>query len=205
MCLRFKLFICVLIYPGVVFAVDKKEDKKDSAAASAPATSPDAHSTSSPAQCTQSISYSWKRLPPKEESPDLAGKKPPKAPTPDPEIYGVNEIAAFTRSETGASEAEVKDKLASSTATALAHARELCRKEHENTGDCVAGKLAAQQMDRLDFETRRLIREQIVHDCLTQSGLCLSTKEGEITCSALQKVETEASPPAEAAKDTKKK
>jgi hypothetical protein len=80
----------------------------------------------------------------------------------------------------------------------------ICVDLHQNLGTCLSKKLGAVsvQLDRMDFDTKRAIREQSLEDCKKEQGICLSTSKTEITCRQ-EIVPTPA--PTEAAKDPKKK
>jgi hypothetical protein len=195
------LFFLALAQPA--FAVDKKE-----AAPAAPTEVPKTPLTI----CTAEVSYKWKRVPP-PPAVDLgvAPKKAKSAPvtaTPDPEIYGTMESSALSLTESGEIESEVKARIASQLPAGLSKAMDICVDLHQNQGTCLTKKLGSvsSQLDRLDFETKKEIREQSIEDCKREHGVCISTSKSEITC----RVEVLPTPapteaPAAGAKDTKKK
>ena len=194
------------------YAVDKKEP-----AAAAGATAP---TTAEPVKtpvtiCTAEITYKWKRIapPPPAADPVGAGKKgkgayPSVSATPlDPEIYGALETPAISLTESGPIESEVKTRVEAGFPEALSRAMTMCIDLHQNQGTCLTKKLGGvvTQLDRFDFETKKIIREQSIEDCKKEHGICVSTSKSEITCR--QEIlptpaPTEAPP---AGKDAKKK
>jgi len=178
-------------------------DKKDAAAAApaAPVIAPQSI-------CSTELTYKWKRLPPPPPPEPAAGKKP-KAATPqeplDPDLCQPIEAPALSLKESGPIEVEVKARLDAQLSEARMHAMNLCIELHQSQGTCLSKKLGAMssQLDRMDFETKRAIREESVNDCKSLYGVCLSTTNSDITC----RVEVVPTPaPVEAAtKDPKKK
>lgn len=181
-------------------------DKKDAAAAT-PTEIPKEPLTI----CNVEISYKWKRIPPPPPADPVGGAKKGKgaaAPiaTPDPEIYGTIESPALSLSESGTIESEVKARVEAQFSGALSQAMNQCVELHQNQGTCLSKKLGAvsTQLDRLDFETKKAIREQSIEDCKKEHGVCLSTAKSEITCRK-EVLPTPAPTEAPAAKETKKK
>lgn len=196
--------LSLLLLSAPALAVDKKDAKSAPTETPAAPTEPTASTITS---CRQEIRYSWKKIPPPEAEPVNPRAKP--APTPDPELFAPREVTVLTLFEEGPNADEVKAKLAAMSPEALASAREQCHQTHETLGQCSVGKLGAlsEELGRLDFETRRSVREKLIEDCEKRSGICLEAKLGTLDCSEKQ----EASPPPaaaptpEAAKDPKKK
>jgi len=182
-------------------------DKKEAAAVAVPTEAPKTPMTI----CSAEVSYKWKRIPPPPvESPaGKKGKAAQPAPTPDPEIYAPIQAPALTMSESGPIESEVKARIEAQFSNALGQAMHICVSLHQNQGSCLSKKLGAVsiQLDRLDFETKKAIREQSIEDCKNEAGVCLSTSKSEITCrqEILPTPAPTEAPPAAAAKETKKK
>ncbi len=176
-------------------------DKKDAAAAT-PTEAPKLPNIT----CTSEFSYKWKRIPP-PPPPELAGGKkgkPAALPTPDPDLYQPIESPAISIKESGTIEDEVKARVQAAVNDTTIQAMKICVDLHQNLGTCLSKKLGAVsvQLDRMDFDTKRAIREQSLEDCKKEQGICLSTSKTEITCRQ-EIVPTPA--PTEAAKDPKKK
>jgi hypothetical protein len=147
------------------------------------------------ANCRQEIIYIWKRL----------ATNTPKEPPSDPALYQPTEVVAMVLFEEGAKEEEVKARLADKLPEALASARALCQKAHESLGQCTAGKISSlsEELGRVDFDTRRTIKEKVLADCEKNSGICLEVKAREPKCVIIENTVT---PEPEAApKDSKKK
>lgn len=191
------------------YAVDKKEPAAAGAAA-VPTEIPKEPLTI----CIAEISYKWKRMAPPLPSTDPlgAGKKgkgvypSPNTQAPDPEIYGPIESPALSLSENGTIESEVRARIEAQFSSALAQAMNQCVELHQNQGSCLSKKLGAvsTQLDRLDFETKKAIREQSMDDCKKEHGVCLSVAKSEITCRK-EVLPTPAPTEVPAAKETKKK
>lgn len=195
------LIAFVFIMPSTLLAADKKDSK--GAVASAPA------EVGAPViNCQLEISYKWKRRPPSphEAQPAKGGRQPSLVPTPDPELYQSFTVLAEILRDSGKDESDVKESLANQVVAAKSRATKQCQETHQTPGMCLAKSIGAMgdQFDRLDFESKRAIRNQLVADCDTDAGVCLNVAAGEITC----KTQVVAVPPAEApaaGKDAKKK
>jgi hypothetical protein len=156
----FFLFFSLAI-PTVASAAEPK-------GAAAPSPSP----TPAEVYCEAEIFYSWKRL------PNTKDKDAPPADESAQEIFFLKVI------ERGQSSEIAEQKAKQSIFTALAKAQETCREQHENQSGCMMSQMNAfdPNIKTLDFETRRMILEQIEEDCARQTGLCVGTRAGEMTC-----------------------
>lgn len=154
------------------------------------------------ARCRQEIVYSWKRIPPPRQD---SARTP--EPTSDPSLLQPMEVVVLVLVEEGAPEDELKGRLAERLPEALANARIQCQKTHENIGQCSAGKLGAllEDLTRVDFETRRNIKERVIADCEKNSGVCIGAKAKEIQCTVVKKSVTPIAEQTPAAKESKKK
>jgi len=209
-----KAFFLTLFAVSLVqsaYAVDKKEAAAPAATATAaPAEVPKTAATI----CNAEVTYKWKRIAPPVliTDPLAAGKKgkgvyPAANPQlPDPDIYGPIESTAVSLGESGPIESEVRARIEAQIPSALTKAMTICSELHQNQGTCLSKKLGAvsTQLDRLDFETKKAIREQSMEDCKKDHGICISASKSEITC-RLEVLPTPAPTEAPAAKETKKK
>ncbi len=195
---RILLLICLGLCSSLALAADKKDPK----GGAEPATE-----TIIVHKCRQTVSYTWKRVPPKVEEP-LGGKKAkaPPAPTPDPDLYSVNEVSALTVNGSGSTVEAAKTQLSAELFQGEQQAKSICQEEHQSPGSCAAKKLAGMggQFDRLDFDSKRTIQAQIIQDCQLNAGVCLTTKSSEPVC-VEEKITAPAAPAAETGKDPKKK
>jgi len=190
--------ISLLTLHNQAFSVDKKE-------AVAPQTP--AVTIIPTITCSSELAYKWKRLPPPPLPPDPTKKvKPSGTPEPlDPDLYNLIESPAFSLKESGPIEGEVKARLEAQLLEAKIQAMRLCIEIHQSQGTCLSKKLAAvsMQLERMDFEAKKAIREHSIEDCKSLHGICLSTSSSEITCR--QEIVPTPVPTEVPAKDVKKK
>lgn len=183
------------------FAADKKEAKGDAKgaagkdAATAPVVVPGV-------RCESSVYYSWKPLPP---TPNQFAQ-PSEHPEADKEPIEQFFKRAFA---TGADQEEVKKELALQVEPLLSEARRGCELERQSKGECVTRQigLLGSAFHQMDFETRRLIREETIKDCQKKQGTCVAVRSSDAVCVVVVPdtlPESTAAAPT-AAKDGKKK
>ena len=175
-------------------------DKKDAGAAATPTP------TAPLITCSTEIRYKWKRLPaPLKDGMD-AQKGKATHPAPDPELQQPVESFSSLLKEDGSSEEALKAEIEALLPSAEARAMNECIELHQNLGSCAAKKIGSisSQLERMDFETKRALREQLLEDCRGVYGVCLSTLKSEISCKQ-EATPAPAATEAPAAKDPKKK
>lgn len=168
-------------------AADKNE-KKDAKAAPAGETRPDATAEGeaeaggkSEYSCDADIFYSWKRVPQPAEPQKVAAKN---AEPEDPDVYKpIEEFYVQSHAEADTKE-EAELRLKGRLPELEANARKYCESVRQNRGKCVADRLAVMGPDyvNLDFEARRVVREQVSIDCMKNSGVCLAPRSGDLSC-----------------------
>ena len=86
-----------------------------------------------------------------------------------------------------ATETDAKERLEAEIAAQRRLAGAECSRRHENLGECMASHISVlgSEFGKLDFETRRLLREQFKTDCERLEGRCKGTKAGEAKCRAV--------------------
>ena len=101
----------------------------------------------------------------------------------------------------GADEATAKEALQAEVVRQRVRVSELCKREHEAFGECVAGKLShkASLLNSLSFSVREEVQKGLVNECKERSGTCLSVEVSDPKCR-----EVVVAKPPEAASDPKK-
>jgi len=169
-------------------------------------------------RCAAEISYRWVKTPedppPVPPGPPAAlekGKKdpppaptrPPPPPTPEPAMV---KMMGIERS--GADEAAAKAALQVEADKQRIRASDLCKRDHESFGSCLATKLSnrASVLNSLSFKTRQELEKALSDECKRQQGTCISVEVSEAKCSEVGGTKAGGSPPvADKKADTKKK
>lgn len=149
--------------------------------------------------CEADIYYSWRRLPPADSS----GTNPVVDEAMKPiEVF-------FRKAHARASvKGDAETSLQALTLEFQALARKQCETDHQSQGSCSASRMLAlgPEYRNLDFESRRLVREQVASDCAKNTGICTETRATEMECREAKAIETAEEKPTEAPKkDAKKK
>lgn len=179
-----RVFALSILCSGIFFAApllvhaadkDKKEDKS-----APPAPPPPAGEF----VCEAEVFFSWVPQPPKlPVQPPSPGAPPPgTAPSPGPPIE-----ESFAKARvSGISEVDARANLLEETTHTQHDASEQCAKRHERLGDCISARILSMGADyvTLDFETRRMLRDQYKVDCERAVGTCTETRVGDVTCQA---------------------
>lgn len=86
-----------------------------------------------------------------------------------------------------ATETDAKERLDAEIGAQRRLAAVECSRRHENLGECIAShiSLPGSEFVKLDFETRRMLRDQFKTDCERLEGRCKGTKAGEAKCRAV--------------------
>ena len=161
---------------------EKKADKKEEKPAEGAATSEP--TASGEIVCEADIHFTWKRTPPQLTKLNAQGKQMPAEP--DPAILEPIEEHFIRVGETGSTEEDTKNRVATQIPQAELQARRACEELHQEESSCIARKLRTNQSDLqiLDYASRTALRKSIEKDCLTNKGICLSTKASPIVCYA---------------------
>lgn len=182
-----------------VSAADKKDAKADSAVPAVAA--------ATITNCSTDVFYSWKRLPPvpPQAPTDAGGKSAPAPAAPTDEIKPEEVFYQQVREQSDAKDT-AEQMLLSRLPDVETRAREHCSNEHENQGSCLALRLRSlgEDFTKMDFESRKMVREQIMLDCSRGSGTCLSTRHSDPTCKEETPKPVAAEAPADAKKEKKK-
>jgi len=146
-------------------------------------------------RCSAEVSYKWVKAPESKPSPPPAehvtapekGKKAPAEaptpvpapPTPEPVVV---KMMGIERS--GADENAAKGALQVETDKQRIRASELCKRDHESFGSCLASKLSnrASVLNSLSFKTRQELETALSEECKRQQGTCLATEVSEPKC-----------------------
>lgn len=160
--------------------------------------------------CRSDVSYKWVRTDKNETiagSPSAAGAG--KA-LPTPAGGGQQAeplVVRFSGIErVGKDEAEAKRVLESEVSRQKVRASEICLRDHEAFGACVATKLSTKSsvLNSLSFSARAELEKALTEECQGQQGRCLGVEVSEAVCREL--VSAQPSPAPEAKKpDAKKK
>lgn len=182
----FALFCVNLLAASVAAAADPK---------GAPAPTP--AEVAAESICESDVFYTWKPTPAVE--PTQIGKGAP-APTPNPP--DPREMFQQKLTERGSDKDQIQLILKSRLVEAQASAQKYCERHHQNQALCISDMLESLGADfsKLDFESRRTLREKLVMDCAHNSGNCVSTRSSDITCRELTKSTAAAAPSAPPAK-----
>jgi hypothetical protein len=188
-------------------------------------------------RCSADVSYKWVRtavetpsVSPKTakapEPPAKAGKAGEKgkgAPAAEPEAAAsptevapeatpaVTVVRLMGIERSGADEASAKEALEVEAGRQRIKASDLCRRDHESVGSCIAQKLNGRSstLNSLDFKTRAEVEKALSEECRQQQGSCQGVEVSEPKCrqiSSSATVPTPATAPvAEKKADTKKK
>jgi hypothetical protein len=108
----------------------------------------------------------------------------------------------------GVDEAAAKQALQVEADKQRIRASDLCKRDHESFGSCLATKLSnrASVLNSLSFGTRQELEKALSDECKRQQGTCLSVEVSEAKCSELNATKAAGSPPAADKKaDAKKK
>ncbi len=161
--------------------------------------------------CRSDVSYKWVRTDKNETAPVVsspagAGKAPPTA-VPAVDQQAKELIVRFSGIErVGKDEAEAKRLLESEVSRQKVRASEICLREHEAFGACVATKLSTKSsvLNSLSFSARTELEKALTAECQGQQGRCLGVEVSAAACHEL--VSTQSTPAADAKKsDAKKK
>lgn len=103
------------------------------------------------------------------------------APEPTPAVTTVH-LMGIERS--GADEASAKALLEVESGRQRIKASDLCRRDHESFGSCVAQKLSGRSstLNSLDFRTRSEVEKALSEECRQQQGSCLGVEVSEPKC-----------------------
>ncbi len=160
--------------------------------------------------CRADVSYKWVRTDKNETtagvpSPAGAGKTPPTPPGVAQQAEPL--VVRFSGIERiGKDEAEAKRVLESEVSRQKVRASEICLRDHEAFGACVATKLSTKSsvLNSLSFSARAELEKALTAECQGQQGRCLGVEVSEAACREL--VSAQPSPAPEAKKpDAKKK
>ena len=166
-------------------------------------------------RCAAEISYRWVKtpddpMPVPPAVPERGKKEPapaptrlPPSPTPEPAMV---KMMGIERS--GADEAAAKAALQVEADKQRIRASDLCKRDHESFGSCLATKLnnRASVLNSLSFKTRQELEKALSDECKRQQGTCISVEVLEAKCSELGGTKAGGSPPvADKKADTKKK
>lgn len=149
-------------------------------------------------RCSAEVSYRWVKnpeSPPKPHpaehatAPEKGKKAPAEAPTavpvpPTPEPVVVK-MMGIERS--GADESAAKAALQVEADKQRIRASELCKRDHESFGSCLASKLSnrASVLNSLSFKTRQELESALSEECKRQQGTCLATEVSEPKCAQI--------------------
>ena len=135
--------------------------------------------------CEADIFYSWKRIP-KTTAAELersAGRGPAAAVVEPPQEEPI-EVFFNRIGERGADSKAAQERLEKRLPSAQGQAMSQCRAEHENRGKCIADgvRRAEDTYQNADYIARKAITQGIKEDCELNSGRCLTTKSGPVSC-----------------------
>ncbi|MCC6933112.1 MAG: hypothetical protein IT292_07645 [Deltaproteobacteria bacterium] len=164
------LLLLLTIIPNFVFAADKKPAGKEETKATA---------TAAVFRCGTDIFYSWQPTPPPPPTTQVK--------TQTTAASAIAPIEEFYQRifDLEASEQAAKDRFNKNLPTYQAQAMKRCEEKHQSMARCLANNFKAIQTDMqaMDFEARKLLRESVTTDCQNVYGRCTATRTGEITCS----------------------
>ena len=190
-----KFFVFLLLLPAftsISLAADKKAAaKKD-----------EGKTTVAPVfRCGADVFYSWQPSPPPAPSTQVKSAASSSSSTSAP-------IEEFYQRvfDLESSEQEAKERFTKKVPTYEAQARRRCEEKHQSMSLCLATNLKRIQdeMQTLNFEERRILRDSVTQDCQQSYGRCVATRTGEISC-AQDKVAEGPTPSADDKSKGKKK
>lgn len=169
------------------------------------------HSTNVQAEfaCKSDVSYKWVRTDKNETTVDPTPGGSGKAPTASPAVGRQGEplVVRFSGIErVGKDEVEAKRILESEISRQKVRASEICLRDHEAFGACVATKLSTKSstLNSLSFSARVELERALTQECQGQQGRCLGVEVSEPNCREL--VSGQPTPAADTKKaDPKKK
>lgn len=166
--------ITLLVFLIAPAGAEKKAEKKDEKPAEAAAIGE--------VVCEADVMFIWKRTPPQQTKLSEQGKQTPVEP--DPAILEPIEEHYTRVGETGFSEEDTKNKVATSIAPAEIQARRACEELHQEESSCIARKLRTNQSNLhiLDYASRTALRKSIEKDCVANKGICFATKASPVIC-----------------------
>lgn len=141
--------------------------------------------------CRSDVSYKWVRTGKNETtvpapSPAGAGKAP--AATPGQAQQAEPLVVRFSGIErVGKDEAEAKRILESEVSRQKVRASEICLRDHEAFGACVATKLSTKSsvLNSLSFSARAELEKALTEECQGQQGRCLGVEVSDAVCREL--------------------
>lgn len=174
------LLLTPLIYASSTWAADKEE--KTAEAPTETSAPPEAAGEGANFICEADVFFSWKRTPPPRTTTDAQGKTVPVAV--DPELLKPIEEFFTKVGESGKIENDVRNRLATRLGGVELQARRSCEELHQDRVSCVSRNLRTTKSDYqlLDFAARKALLSSIERECEDNTGVCLSTRTGAITC-----------------------
>jgi hypothetical protein len=160
--------------------------------------------------CQSDVSYKWVRTEKNETGGALAPTGVAAKETARGAVSGGQAeplIVRFLATERlGKDEAEAKRALEAEISRQKVRLSELCVREHETFGACVATKLStrASVLNSLSFSARAELEKALTAECQGQQGRCLGVQVSEVVCRELISVQPTAAPEAKKPEAKKK-
>jgi len=160
--------------------------------------------------CRSDVSYKWARVSKNEtggSASPTAGDAKGSTGASGSKEQAESLIVRFTAIErVGKDEAEAKRVLEAEVGRQKVRASEICLREHEAFGACVATKLSTKSsvLNSLSFSARSELEKALTAECQGQQGRCLGVDVSEPACREVVSAEPTAAPDAKKP-DAKKK
>ncbi len=131
--------------------------------------------------CRSEVSYSWVRVAASEREGAPQGTPAVVAGTPVPEQLKVRFIEL---ERAGKDEGAAKAALEAEVGRQKVRASEVCLRQHEALGSCVAIKLSSNGsiLNALGFSARAELEKALTAECRAQQGRCLGVEAATPTC-----------------------
>jgi hypothetical protein len=165
--------------------------------------------------CRSDVSYKWARVSKNEtggsSSPTAGDAKGTAGPSGSKEQAESLIVRFMGIERVGKDEAEAKRSLEAEAGRQKVRASEICLREHEAFGACVATKLSMRSsvLNSLSFSARSELEKALTEECQGQQGRCLGVDLSEPVCRELVSAEptaaSDAKKPDAKKSDAKKK